>query len=114
VIGESKNTMYQMPPHSNDPKTRLAGIVMLIIGIIGCGYLGYLYFFGGRAYDIILFMPPVLVCYGLLGIVSPDSFQSLQGGYNSKIKPLATVTMIFALILGAAIRFFLFSDWKKI
>jgi hypothetical protein len=104
--------MYQMPPHSNDPKTRLGGVVMLVLGILGCGYLVYLYLFGGETYDIVLFLPPVLVCYGLLAIVSPDSFKSLEGGYSRNIKPLGAATMIFSLILGFAIRYFFFKNWK--
>jgi hypothetical protein len=102
--------MYQMPPsqHNGDPKTRLAGVAMLIGGIIGFGYLGYLWLFGGSTYDLVFFIPPFLFCYGLLGIISPDKLKGLQGGERK----WSIIMGFLSAGIAIAIQHFLFKDWK--
>jgi hypothetical protein len=102
--------MYQMPPsqHNNDPKTRLIAVAMLVGGIIGFGYLGYLWLFGGSAYDIVFFIPPFLFCYGLLGIISPDHLKNVESGGRK----WTIIVSIVSVGISIAIQHFLFKDWK--
>jgi hypothetical protein len=106
--------MYQMPPQSSDtPKTRLKGIVLIAIGIIGCLYIAYVVLYGGTIFSIVAFFPPALVCHGILALVSPDSFNSLDRTNGGKMKPLAVLTLVVSMAIGFAVRYFLFDDVKR-
>ena len=100
--------MHQLP--ESNSKNRIAGIVMLAIGIALSVYLKHIYDTGASMSSNLVFMAPVLVIFGIVAAIKPGLMYSKTR--TNKLSPAGMIIMVVAVAAGIALREVVFSDWK--
>ena len=100
--------MHQLP--ESNSKNRIAGIVMLAIGIALSVYLKHIYDTGASMSSYIVCAAPVLVIFGIALAINPGLMHSRNR--PNKLSPAGAVIMVVAVVVGIVLREVVFSDWK--